>query len=114
MKELFIKRVTPTTSQVFIHRFDDTEEPVTNEMPHEKCIEYLYAHQRELQIFKVGYTSLRKNGRRRQFGRILAHDECIAKDFFKWRVKLADEPGVYQLCTGDWKTILTITKEKEK
>ena len=62
----------------------------------------------EGKTYKVGFTRLRKNGKRRHFATIKAKDQIEAGVKFINLLYDADvqtEPGKYELCTGDWEVI---------
>ena len=111
MKRLFIKRVTPSFGQVWAHTFDDGEAIQTKIIPYDQCLDYVKMHQEDLTVFKMGYTSTRKNAKRKMLGRILATDQDQAIKLFRGLLTSRTEKGTYQLCTGDWKIINTIIKE---
>ena len=111
MKMLFIKRVSPSFGQVYAHTFNDGEAIQTKIIPYDQCLDYLKMHQKDLIVYKIGYTGIRKNAKRKQLGRILATDQDQAVKLFRGQISGYYEQGTYQLFTGDWKEILTIKKE---
>lgn len=111
MKQLFIKRVSPSFGQVYAHTFNDGEQIVTKIIPYDQCLDYVKIHQKDLIVYKIGYMGVRKNAKRKQLGRILATDQVQAVKLFRGQISGYYEPGTYQLFTGDWKEILTIKKE---
>ena len=111
MKRLFIKRVTPSFGQVYAHTFDDGEMVQTKIIPYDQCLDYVKMHQEDLTVFKMGYTSTRKNAKRKMLGRIRATDQDQAIKLFRGQISGYYETGLYQLFTGDWKEIYSIKKE---
>ena len=111
MKMLFIKRLSPSYGQVYMKTFDDREQIVTKILPYEDCMTYIRAHQKELTVYKIAYTPLKDGAKRKQLGRILAEDKDLAVKLFRGQISGLSDPGVYQLATGDWRIINSITKE---
>jgi hypothetical protein len=91
--------------------FDDREQIVTKILPYEDCMNYVRAHQKELTVYKTAYTPDKKNAKRKQLGRILADSKDLAIKLFRGMTSSLTEKGLYQLFTGDWKEIYSITKE---
>lgn len=111
MKMLFIKRISPSYGQVYMKTFDDREQIVTKIIPYEDCMAYVRAHQKDLTVYKIAYTPLKDGAKRKQLNRIFAENKDLAIKLFRGRISAFFEPGVYQLVTGDWRIIYSITKE---
>ena len=72
----------------------------------------IYQKGTEGKTYKVGYTRLRKNGKRRHFATLKAGSPEEAIKLFKdllYDLEVETESGKYELCTGDWEVILTET-----
>lgn len=114
MKQLFIKRVSASYGQVLAHTWNDQERVVTKIIPYQDCLDYVRVYQKDLTVYKVGYTSERKNAKRKLRMKIYAESEEQAIKLFKSQYDGSfSDPGTYQLCTGDWKVLLKFIKIKE-
>lgn len=105
MNILKIKRTDPVNGVVVsIYPFMDEQE-VTPVIPYNKALKFVKENQEDLTVYKVAMTLRRKNGKRKLYKKILAHDHAEAFMLYSQLMKTADQSYDYQLLTGNWQPL---------
>ena len=104
MKKYTVTRKSPTTGIIFQLMEDGKSVALTGEEKYGWCLDWVFAHQRELKVYKVARILYRKNGRRRFVKSFYTENQDEAIRLFDHLEDIVPD-ATYQLFTGDWKII---------